>query len=214
MQATVLSLHNFAHLSLPDPPSSEPDYTSASGTPPRRLPDHPPTHPPALWAGADVPSLCTGEDLGRHEQKETSRVTKSGVCRADSGPRSLQVDLTRSAQGFGFFFSQISHQHGDSISCDIKARVSCFCKCHKSGGWGHRATIGGNRKQLPEQMQNRLPRSRRGPRAPGAAWPWTHRRLRPLSQSTPLIHHLVREKLRPQEAACPGLHGQLAAEQG
>lgn len=121
--------------------------------------------------------------------------------------------------GICLFFSQISHQHGDSRSCDIKARVSCFCKCHKSGGWGHRATIGGNRKQLPEQTQNRLPRSRRGPQAPGrsltgAAWPWTHRHLRPLSQSTPLIHHLVREKLRPQEAACPGLHGQLAAEQG
>ena len=34
------------------------------------------------------------------------------------------------------FFPQISHQHGDSRSCGIKANGSCFSKCHKSGCWG------------------------------------------------------------------------------
>lgn len=82
----------------------------------------------------------------------------------------------------------------------------------RAAAGAHIATIGGNREQLPEQTQNRLPRSQQGPQAPGcsltgAAWPRTHQRLRPLSQSTPLIHHHVKEKLRPKEAACPRLHG-------
>lgn len=78
---------------------------------------------------------CVQVRISGGMSRRKPQVTKSGVCKADSGPCSLQVDLTWPAQGF-LFFPQISHQHGDSRSCDIKARVSCFSKCHKSGCWG------------------------------------------------------------------------------
>lgn len=101
-QATVHQPLHLAHLFLPvHTPHKQTPHVHQWHHLQEGFPDHLPTLSPALWAGTDVTSPGTDEDLRQWDQEETSRVTKSMLCRT-AGPRQPAYGLGLASAGISF----------------------------------------------------------------------------------------------------------------